>query len=173
MMPHEITGQVGARRRRKRLGRGISAGKGKTCGKGTKGEKARSGNDLHPLYEGGQMPIFRRVAKRGFSNAKFRQRHEIVRLADLSRFDDGATVTPAALREQHLVEGTNATIKVVATGALEKKLTVEAHAFSAQARAAIEQRGGTAKLIAAPTAAEKAKAKRFSTTGGKKAVKPA
>jgi len=161
MMLSEITARAGGHRRRRRVGRGESSGRGKTCTRGNKGCQSRSGGGTRPLHEGGQMPIFRRLPKRGFSNAPFRTTTEVVNISLLeATFDDGATVDVAALAQHGLVRGPEFAVKVLAKGTLSKKLTVEAHAFSAKAREAIEKAGGTVKLIAAQSAAEKAQAKR-------------
>jgi large subunit ribosomal protein L15 len=166
MMQHEITELAGAHKGRRRIGRGESSGYGKTSGRGHKGYKARSGGGPHRVHEGGQMPMFRRLPKRGFSNFNFERRNDIVTLRDLNRvFADGETVDLAALGKAHLIAGDGAPVKVLATGVLEKKLTVEAHACSPQARAAIEKAGGSIKLIDVPSPAAKAKAKRGSAKG--------
>lgn len=169
MMLDEITAKAGAHKRRKRVGRGESSGFGKTSTRGHKGVQARSGGGMRPLHEGGQMPIFRRLPKRGFNNTKFARLTEHVNLDRLdSRFNDGDTVNIEALRAAKLVMQTGSIVKVLARGALTKKLTVEAHEFSAKAKELIEKAGGTAKVIEFKTPAEKAKAKR----GTKKATKP-
>lgn len=161
MMLNEITMRAGAHRRRKRVGRGEASGHGKTCGRGNKGCQSRAGGGVRPLHEGGQMPIFRRLPKRGFSNFEFRTEYQVVNLSRLEKtFADGQTVDAAALRQQGLVRGTAPLIKVLGSGALSRKLTVEAHAFSAAAKDAIEKAGGTARLIERTAAADKARAKR-------------
>ncbi len=161
MLIHDVTSQAGAHKRRKRVGRGESSGHGKTCGRGHKGYKARSGPGPHPLHEGGQMPVFRRLPKRGFSNADFRRRFEVVNIGELERrFDDGQEVTIAQLVATRLVQGDPPRVKILADGKLTKKLTVEAHAISAAAKAAIEQAGGTVRLIELPDPAVQWKLKR-------------
>ncbi|MCK4341593.1 MAG: 50S ribosomal protein L15 [Phycisphaerae bacterium] len=161
MMLNEITKAAGANKRRKRVGRGESSGHGKTCTRGHKGCQSRSGGGVRPLTEGGQMPIFRRLPKRGFSNAPFRQSWKIVNLSDLERFfADGETADVAALQRLGLVQGVKPMVKILGNGTLGKKLTVEAHAFSRRAREEVEKAGGTVKLIESRTPAEKAKAKR-------------
>lgn len=161
MMIHDVTSKAGANRRRKRIGRGESSGQGKTAGRGHKGLKARSGGKTRKLTEGGQMPLFRRIAKRGFSNANFETRFETINLADLERcFDAGATVDLDALRDRRLFQGRQPRVKVLAKGALTKKLTVSAHAFSEKAKAAIEQAGGSAQVVEQLDKAAAAKAKR-------------
>ncbi len=161
MLIHEVTSQAGAHKRRKRVGRGESSGHGKTCGRGHKGYKSRSGPGPHALHEGGQMPVFRRLPKRGFSNAEFRRRFEIVNIGELERrFEDGQEVTIETLRQHRLVQGDPPRVKILADGRLSKKLTVEAHAISAAAREAIEQAGGTVRLIERPEPAVQWKLKR-------------
>ena len=161
MMLNEVTSQAGAQKGRKRVGRGRSGGAGKTCGRGHKGSQSRAGGGAHPLHEGGQMPIFRRLPKRGFSNFKFRTEYEIVDVAVLDAcFQDGETVDLDALCKLRLVQGRRPLVKILANGKLGRKLTVEAHAFSAQARAAIEQAGGTANVIERRSPQEAARAKR-------------
>ncbi len=169
MMINEITREAGAHRARKRVGRGESSGWGKTCTRGHKGCQSRSGGGVRPLTEGGQMPVFRRLPKRGFSNDFFRVPRETISLFDLERvFAEGETVDLAALLRTGLIRRKKAAVKVLANGELTKKLTVEVHAFSSKAREAIEKAGGTAKELGLPTAGEKAKAKR----GTKKREKP-
>lgn len=172
MMQHEITKLAGAHKRRRRIGRGESSGYGKTAGRGNKGYKSRSGGGPHTLHEGGQMPMFRRVPKRGFSNFNFERKNDIVTLRDLNRtFADGDTVDLAALSKARLIAGVDSQVKVLATGAIEKKLTIEAHACSPKAREAIEKVGGSIKLIEQPDPAALAKAKRGSAKG-KRAERP-
>lgn len=161
MMINQITEAAGGRRRRKRVGRGESSGKGKTCGRGHKGCQSRSGGGVHPLSEGGQMPIFRRVPKRGFSNDNFCTRFQIVNLYDLERvFPDGATVDVAALRKTRVVRDNGEYVKLLGQGTLSKKLTVEVHACSSKAREAIEQAGGSVKVTPPLDAAAAWQAKR-------------
>lgn len=136
----------GARSARKRLGRGPGSGLGKTSGKGHKGRKARSGGNTHPSFEGGQMPLQRRLPKRGFHNP-FRQSYGVVNLAKLeATFESGAVVDPAALAARGLVRR-NEKVKVLGQGTLSKPLTVKAHAFSESAKAAIGTAGGSAEVI--------------------------
>jgi len=131
----------------KRLGRGVGSGLGKTCGKGTKGQKKRHGGNFGKLhFQGGQTPIQRRLPKRGF-NVPFPIFTVALNLADLERFDAGAVVNEALLRASRLVQGRGARIKILGDGELTKKLTVEAHAFSASASQKIEAAGGKAVVI--------------------------
>ena len=137
----------GARRKRKRVGRGDGSGTGVTAGRGHKGAKSRSGYKRKRGFEGGQMPLHRRVPKRGFHNP-FRVEYAIVNLDTLSeRFDEGAEVTPELLRERRIVRESRAPIKVLGRGELSKKLIVKAHRFSAQASKAIEAAGGQAEVL--------------------------
>ena len=161
MMLNEVTRRAGAHKRPKRVGRGRSSGRGKTCGRGHKGSQSRSGGGAHRLHEGGQMPIFRRIPKRGFSNFNFRTEYEIVNVSTLDeRFQDGETVDLDVLKKLRLVRGQRPLVKILAKGTLGKKLTVEAHVFSVKARAAIEQAGGTAKVIERRSPQDAARAKR-------------
>lgn len=137
----------GAKRRKKRVGRGEGSGTGVTSGRGHKGQKSRSGYSSKRGFEGGQMPLHRRVPKRGFHNP-FRLEYAVVNLDTLSdRFDDGAEVTPETLRELRIVRDSRALVKVLARGELSKKLTVRAHKFSTKAREAITAAGGEADVV--------------------------
>jgi large subunit ribosomal protein L15 len=132
------------RKRRKRVGRGTGSGRGKTCGRGHKGQGSRSGFSMHPTFEGGQMPLVRRVPKRGFHN-RWADQVAIVNLADLeARFEDGDEVNPDSLRAKNLAKGRYDLLKVLGNGQLTKKLKVSAHRFSRQAKEKIEQAGGEA-----------------------------
>lgn len=139
----EILSQAGKGRRRKRVGRGVGSGRGKTCGRGHKGRGARSGAGRRFGYEGGQNPAIARLPKRGFSNARFREVYQVVNVADLDRFEDGARVDKQALAGARLVDGGAAPVKVLGSGELAKKLTVVAAKFSASAREKIEKVGGS------------------------------
>lgn len=132
---------------RKRRGRGHGSGLGKTSGRGHKGDGARSGSKFRPHYEGGQMPLFRRVPKRGFSNARFKKHYDIVNVEQLAAFSAGETVNHAALVEKSILSGRRGDLKILGDGELSVKLTVEAAKFSAQARRKIEECGGEAKVI--------------------------
>ena len=136
MKLHELQYTEGARKARKRVGRGTSSGNGKTAGRGQKGQGARSGGGKKPGFEGGQTPLFMRLPKRGFTNFT-RKEYAIVNLETLNKFEDGATVNAAALKE----------VKVLGNGAIEKKLTVQAAKFSKSAVAAIEAAGGKTEVI--------------------------
>ena len=137
----------GATHSRKRLGRGVGSGLGKTSGKGHKGQNARSGGGVRPGFEGGQLPLFRRLPKRGFSNARFKTEYATINLSDLNRFEDGAVVTPELLKEMGLVKNQLDGIKVLGNGTLEKKLTVKAHKFSSSAQEKIESLGGKTEVM--------------------------
>jgi large subunit ribosomal protein L15 len=144
----------GARRNRKRIGRGQGSGQGKTAGRGHKGAKSRSGFKFKRGFEGGQMPLHRRVPKRGFHNA-FRTEYAVVNLDTLSeRFDEGTVVTPQLLREAGLIHSTRQPIKVLARGDVSKKLTVQAHKFSGKAAEKIQAAGGATHMLVT-AAAEK------------------
>lgn len=162
MRLHDLKPRPGARHRRKRLGQGEASGHGKTSGRGGKGQTARSGSSIRIGFEGGQMPLIRRIPKRGFNNARHATRYLPVNLAALNRFEDGARVDETALRSAGLANGRAAGIKILGDGELTRKLTVSAHAFSASAKAKIEAKGGACELIPlkrpAPAAPEASKA---------------
>ena len=132
---------------RKRVGRGNGSGLGKTAGTGEKGQKSRSGASISAWFEGGQTPLYRRIPKRGFNNARFRKEFAVVNLSDLNKFNDGDTVTPATLVEKGIVKKEMAGIKVLANGKLEKKVNVKANRFSSVAVTKIEELGGTTEVI--------------------------
>lgn len=145
----EITKLAGRHKRRRRVGRGPGSGRGKTCGRGHKGGGSRAGWKIRGMAEGGQMPIFRRLPKRGFNNAQFATRFNIVNVADLEqRFEQGAHVTAAALHDAGLIRRKKLGVKVLGEGALTKALTVEATRFSKQAAAKISAAGGEVKVVA-------------------------
>lgn len=146
MKLHELKYNEGARRPRKRVGRGHGAGSGKTAGRGHKGQNARSGGGVPLGFEGGQTPLFKRIPKRGFKNIN-RQEFAVVNLEDLNRFEDGTEVTIALLQEAGLVKKTLDGVKVLGQGKLEKKLTVQVNAFSASAANEIKKLGGKAEVI--------------------------
>ncbi len=146
MRLHNLRPRPGSRHRVKRLGCGESSGHGKTSGKGHKGQKARSGGSIRLGFEGGQMPLIRRLPKRGFNNAAFRKHYAIVNLDDLNEFKAGATVNEQLLRESNLVRGHFVGIKILGGGELKHGLTVEADKVSAAAREKIEKAGGTISL---------------------------
>ncbi|WP_270334021.1 50S ribosomal protein L15 [Ligilactobacillus acidipiscis] len=144
MKLHELQASEGSRKVRNRVGRGTSAGNGKTAGRGQKGQKARSKVRLG--FEGGQMPLFRRMPKRGFNNIN-RKDYAIVNVETLNKFEDGAEVTPVLLVESGVVKNEKDGVKILGNGELSKKLTVKANKFSASAKAAIEAAGGQTEVI--------------------------
>ena len=148
MRLNELKPRPGAKHRIRRLGCGESSGHGKTSGKGHKGQKARSGGSIRLGFEGGQMPLIRRLPKRGFGNGAFRAIYAIINLADLERFDADTHVTEEVLRDKGLLKGSVDGVKVLGRGELTKKLTVEADKFSESARQKIEQAGGAAVVRA-------------------------
>ena len=137
----------GATFTKKRVGRGTGSGLGKTSGKGHKGQNARSGGGVRPGFEGGQLPLFRRLPKRGFSNARFKTTYAVINLSDLNLFEDGAVVTPELLKEMGLLKNQLDGVKVLGNGTLEKKLTVKAHKFSSKAQREIEGLGGKIEVM--------------------------
>lgn len=146
MKLHELKAPRGSRERRKIVGRGPGSGHGKTSGRGEKGQKARAGGSSQPWFEGGQLPLHRRIPKRGFVNI-FRLECAVLNVKDLERFDAGTAVTPATLREAGLVRA-KAAVKILGEGSLSKPLTVSAHRFSKSAAEKIRAAGGTVEVIA-------------------------
>lgn len=146
MRLHNLRPRPGSRHRTKRLGCGESSGHGKTSGKGHKGQKARSGGSIRLGFEGGQMPLIRRLPKRGFNNAAFHKHYAIVNVSDLNAFEAGAVVNEKLLRESNLVRGHFAGIKILGDGELKHRLKVEADKVSATAREKIEKAGGAITL---------------------------
>ena len=147
MKLNNITPTEGAFKERKRVGRGTGSGLGKTSGKGHKGQNARSGGGVRVGFEGGQLPLFRRLPKRGFSNAKFKIRYAVINLSDLEKFAEGTEVTPTLLKEMGVVKNSLDGIKVLGNGKLTKKLNVKANKFSETAKKEIEALGGTIGVI--------------------------
>lgn len=147
MQLHELKAHEGARRSKKRVGRGTSSGHGKTSTRGHKGQWARSGGGVRIGFEGGQTPLFRRIPKRGFNNTRFAKEYATVNVDALNKFEAGSVVTPELLLEQRLIREPLDGLKVLGTGDLQVKLTVQAHAFSAVAKEKIEAAGGTAEVI--------------------------
>ncbi|MBN2909290.1 50S ribosomal protein L15 [Polycladomyces sp. WAk] len=146
MKLHELQPAPGSRRPKKRVGRGIAAGQGKTAGRGTKGQKARSGGGVRPGFEGGQNPIYRRLPKRGFTNPN-RKEYAVVNLSTLNRFEEGTVVTPELLMETGIVKKLHDGLKVLGDGELKVKLTVKAHKFSRTAVEKIEAAGGATEVL--------------------------
>lgn len=135
-------------KRRKIVGRGPGSGMGKTSTRGEKGQKSRSGVSIKPWFQGGQSPLYRRIPKRGFNNAKFTLRYAVINLSDLNKyFKDGDVVTPEVLKEKGIIKNQLSGIKVLANGKLEKKLTVKANRFSSVAVTKIEDAGGKTEVI--------------------------
>src|SRR5438445_12664341 len=143
MRLHDLKPRPGAKHRRKRLGQGESSGHGKTSGRGGKGQTARSGSSIRIGFEGGQMPLIRRLPKRGFNNAAFHKEFAIVNLSDLNEFKAGTVVNEELLRESKLVRGDVAGIKILGDGELKHALKIEADKVSESAKAKIEKAGGT------------------------------
>ena len=148
MRLHNLKPRPGSKHRTKRLGQGESSGRGKTAGRGGKGQTARSGSSIRIGFEGGQMPLIRRMPKRGFNNARFTTQYNGVNVSDLNRFEDGARVDELALQSVGLSNGRSDGVKILGNGELSKKLTVIASAFSASARTKIEAKGGTCEVAA-------------------------
>ena len=147
MRLHNLKPRPGAKHRRKRLGQGESSGHGKTSGRGGKGQTARSGSSIRIGFEGGQMPLIRRIPKRGFNNTRFTTQYVAVNVGDLNKFDDGAKVDETALRAVGLANGRASGVKILGEGELSKKLTVSASAFSASAKSKIEAKGGKCEIV--------------------------
>lgn len=147
MKLNELKKNEGATFRKKIVGRGRGSGLGKTSGRGQKGQNARSGGGVSPVFEGGQLPLYRRLPKRGFSNHKFKVVYATINVGDLNVFEDGTVVTPALLKEKGIVKKQLNGIKVLGDGNLEKKLTIQANRFSSSALKKIEESGSKAEVI--------------------------
>ena len=147
MKLHELQRNIGATHDKKRVGRGPGSGLGKTSGRGQKGQKARSGGSINPVFEGGQLPLYRRIPKRGFSNAKFKTVYAVINVEDLNVFEDVTVVTPALLKDTGLLKNQLDGVKVLGNGNLEKKLTIQANKFSASALEKIKEAGSKAEVI--------------------------
>jgi len=158
MRLHDLKPRPGAKHRRKRLGQGESSGHGKTSGRGGKGQTARSGSSIRIGFEGGQMPLIRRIPKRGFNNARFTTEYIAINVGELNKFDDGAKVDETALRAVGLANGRADGVKILGEGELTKKLFVTANAFSASAKAKIEAKGGKCEIFVRKTVESAAKA---------------
>ncbi len=146
MRLHELSPMPGSTKEVKRIGRGHGSGQGKTAGKGHKGQNARSGGGVRPGFEGGQMPLYRRLPKRGFTNI-FAKEYTEVKLSQLNVFEDGAEVTAEALKEAKIIKKINDGIVILGNGEISKKLTVKAAKFTASAKAKIEAAGGKAEVM--------------------------
>jgi large subunit ribosomal protein L15 len=147
MYEWQITSVAGKHKARKRLGRGSGSGHGKTCGRGHKGSRSRSGARRSGEHEGGQIPMFRRMPKRGFSNFDFAQRYEIVNVSQLERFEDGSVVSLQQFSDVGLIDSGKSKVKILGGGALTKRLQVTAHKFSKAAEQKITDCGGTVQLV--------------------------
>lgn len=145
-MLHELKPAPGSKHKKTRVGRGIGSGLGKTAGRGTKGQKARSGGGVRPGFEGGQNPLYLRVPKRGFNN-RFARKLVAINVSALNRFEPGTEVTPEVLKKAGVVKSIKDGIKILGKGNLEKPLTVKVHAFSKTAIEKIEAAGGKAEVI--------------------------
>lgn len=147
MKLNELKTNPGSTHRRKIVGRGPGSGLGKTSGRGEKGQKARSGASIKPWFEGGQNPLYKRIPRRGFNNARFTTRYAVINVSDLNRFEEGTVVTPELLKETGLIKKTLSGIKILGSGDLTKKLTVKANVFTTTAISKIESNGGKAEVI--------------------------
>ena len=147
MKLNELKYNEGSKKDIKRLGRGSSSGTGKTSGRGENGQKKRSGGGVRVGFEGGQLPLYRRLPKRGFSNAMLKKTYSVINVADLDKFEDGTEVTPELLVEMGIIKKVLSGIKVLGNGKLNKKLTVKADKFSSIAKEKIEKAGGKAEVI--------------------------
>ena len=147
MLNHEITSIAGKHKARRRIGRGNGSGYGKTAGRGHKGYGSRAGASSVSLFEGGQMPLFRRIPKRGFSNYNFAMRYEIVNVSQLERFDDGALVGAEQLSNAGLIGSTKSKVKILGNGELTKRLEIIANKFSKNAEQKIVASGGKTKVV--------------------------
>lgn len=147
MKLHELKPNEGSVQTRKRVGRGPGSGLGKTSAKGHKGQNARSGGGVRPGFEGGQLPLFRRLPKRGFNNYEFRTEYAVVNVGDLNDFKDGSVIELKNLKESGLVKKEKDGIKILGSGELTKKLTVKANKFSSTAKEKIENAGGKIEVI--------------------------
>lgn len=147
MKLHELKPAAGSKKAPKRVGRGTGSGLGRNAGKGEKGQNARSGGGVRVGFEGGQLPLFRRLGKRGFNNTRFATVYATVNVSDLNRFEDGTVVTPELLIETGLLKKQLDGVKVLGNGELTKKLTVKATSFSKTAKTKIESVGGTIEVI--------------------------
>lgn len=147
MRLHDIRLPKGIKKRKIRLGRGIGSGHGKTSGRGHKGQKQRSNPGIRPYFEGGQMPLIRRIPKRGFNNRRFAKEFQIVNVFQLNRFEDNSKVSPQLLKQEGIIATLRQPVKILGHGKLERKLSVSAHAFSKKAKELIEEKGGKAIII--------------------------
>ena len=147
MKLHELSPQEGSVKERFRKGRGAGSGNGKTAGKGHKGQNARSGGGVRPGFEGGQLPLYRKLPKRGFNNARFGKKYAVINVQSLNKFNDGEVVDSAALLAMGIINNVFDGVKVLAEGDITKKLTVKASVFSASAKEKIEAAGGKTEVV--------------------------
>ena len=159
MQIHDVTSKGKKYKPRKRVGRGVGSGKGKTAGRGHKGQRSRSGDNPRPGFEGGQMPLYRKVPKRGFTNARFKKQYTLVNVGALNGCEDGSTVDLEMVLAEGLGRKSGAMLKVLGQGDIERQLTVKAHRFSAAAKEKIEAAGGTVEVLAEGGYVPPAKAK--------------
>lgn len=172
MSDNTLTLYRGARKKKKRLGRGSSSGTGCTAGKGSKGQNARSGGGVRPGFEGGQMPLYRRVARRGFSNAVFKKVYLIVNIDDLAKYNSGETVSRESLLQKGLIKKRNVPVKLLAQGDIKKKLVVDLDKVSQQAKEKIIAAGGEVKEFVAGEKKDKQKSAKKKAVKAKKATAP-
>ena len=147
MKLHELERNREAKHVRRRVGRGMGSGLGKTSGRGEKGQKARSGVSIPATFEGGQLPLYRRLPKRGFSNSDFKIRYATINVSDLNRFEEGTVVTPELLKDTGLLKNQLDGVKILGNGEVTKKLTVKAHKFSKSAVEKLEKNGSKIEVI--------------------------
>jgi len=147
MKLHELSPAEGSTQERFRKGRGAGSGNGKTAGKGHKGQNARSGGGVRPGFEGGQLPLYRKLPKRGFNNFRFGKKYAVINVQSLNKFNDGEVVDAAALLALGIINAVNDGVKVLGEGELTKKLTVKAAVFSASAKEKIEAVGGKTEVV--------------------------
>lgn len=148
MRIHDLRAPMGAKKKPKRVGRGKGSGHGGTATRGHKGQKARAGGNISPRFEGGQMPLVRRIPKRGFNNARFAREYQYVNIVTLDeKFGENETVTPEQMYQAGIIEDLQTPVKILAKGDITKPLTVKAHKFSANAKSKIESAGGKAEVI--------------------------
>ena len=147
MKLNELQRNIGATHAKKRVGRGPGSGLGKTSGRGQKGQKARSGGSINPVFEGGQLPLYRRIPKRGFSNHMFKTRYAVINLDAFNVFENNTVVTPALLKDAGIIKNQLDGVKVLGNGKLEKKLTIQANKFSTSALEKIKEAGSKAEVI--------------------------
>ena len=147
MKLNNISYTEGSKKKRNRVGRGTSSGSGKTSGKGHKGQKARSGYSRKAGFEGGQLPLFKRLPKRGFSNYEFKIKYAVINVEDLNVFEESVEVTPEILKDSGMIKNQLDGIKILGNGTLDKKLIVKAHSFTKTAKEKIEAKGGKVEVI--------------------------